>query len=711
MSTTTSTLEASPTRISPEKAERLRRMARKGLTPPPRISIPEWADRFRKLPRGAGSTSGQWRTSTVEAARGPMLAVTEPGVHVITAMTCTQLLKSSLLESVFGYFAHLDPCPILLVQPKEDAAEQFSKERIQPLISETPVLRKIIGKRKTRDSEDTLVYKAYPGGFLAMVGAGSPDNLARRAIRITLFDEVDKYPANKEGDPISLGEERTATFAANWLSIRACSPTLQDDSRIEASYAEGDQRRASVECPHCGHRLFPDFFSHVDWAKDEDGGHRPETARIYCERCGAGWSEGQRLQALQTIRWHQTRPFSCCGSQHSPLDAYAAAWREDVAAPVGTIWDWWEGPRHQVYRAKCPTCGGWGVDNEHASFQASKLLSPWSKDRPKDLARKWLAAKVHEDLRQTFFNTQLGMPYRPRIGRDIQPNSLLERREVWPGDVPAPVAVLTAGVDTQDNRLEVEVVGWGRDEESWSVHYEVLAGDPDQPDVWERLDELLQKTWLRADGAPFKIAAACIDSGGHHTQAVYRFCRARTGRKVWAIKGASETSAQRMPVWPTSSPNRKRTTDYRPVLVGTQSAKDRISGCLAIDHPGPGYMHFPGDRDIGYFTQLTGERLAVKRSANGSIRRVWEAKRGVAHEALDCRVYAYAALWGLIINHKVDVSKVADRVGAAVEAPVIRAGTPEAQRIEATSQTIVERAPPPKPPPRPRVSTSPWVNS
>ncbi|MFA9209972.1 MAG: phage terminase large subunit family protein, partial [Yersinia sp. (in: enterobacteria)] len=243
--------------LTQSKHDRLLRSVRKGWTPPPRISVPDWADEFRKLAKEAGSTSGDWDTSTVEIARGPMLAATESGVHIITVMCCTQLMKTALLENLFGYFAHLDPCPMLLLQPKEDAAEQFSKERITPLIRVTPALRQLVGGNKQKNSKETLLYKSFTGGFLALAGAGSPDNLARRPIRVLLADEVDKYPITREGDPITLAEERTATFGLNWLSVRACSPTVEDESRIAASYEESDQRRASMACPHCGHRQFP----------------------------------------------------------------------------------------------------------------------------------------------------------------------------------------------------------------------------------------------------------------------------------------------------------------------------------------------------------------------------------------------------------------------------------------------------------------------
>src|SRR5581483_2412271 len=296
MSTNTSPSSANQKSTSAPltKEDRLWRARRKGRTPPARISVAEWADRNRRLAKESGNSTGKWRTSTVEAARGPMLAVTEPGVHVITVMVSTQMLKTSLLENVFGYFAHLDPCPILLLQPKEDAAEQFSKERIAPLIRVTPVLKDLVGTGKMRSADETLLYKSFPGGFLALAGAGSPDNLARRPIRVLLADEIDKYPITREGDPIALAEERTASFGSNWLSVGAGSPTVEDESRIADSYEESDQRRASVACPHCGHRQFLDFFRHVEWNK-EGNQHHPKTARIFCEACAAMWSEGARL--------------------------------------------------------------------------------------------------------------------------------------------------------------------------------------------------------------------------------------------------------------------------------------------------------------------------------------------------------------------------------------------------------------------------------
>lgn len=578
-----------------------------------------------------------------------MLAVTEPGVEIITAMVSTQLLKTALLENIFGYHAHLNPCPILLVQPKEDAAEAFSKERIAPMVRVTPVLKGIVGHRHTRKSEDTLLYKSFPGGFLALVGAGSPDNLARRPIRLTLYDEVDKYPVTKEGDPFVLGDERQATFS-DALSVRVCSPTIEGESRIEGSYLDGDQRVASVECPHCTHRQFVRW-DLVRWEKEELEGHekvhRHETARIYCEACGVGWTEGERLRALSTLRWHQTRPFICCGERQVPIESYEALTKAGGEDPVGALWDWWSSDRWAVYRAKCRCCGTWAVPNTHASFRGGKLYSPWSrKDAPHRIAKKWIDAQGDEDKIQAWWNTQMGLPYRRHAGKEVPAETLAARRENWlEGHVPDGVALLTAGVDTQDDRLEIEIVGWGLDQESWSIEYHVIPGAMDDPATRARLDQFLLKTWKRADGRTFRIAAVCHDSGGHHTEAVYQFSKERIGRQVWAIKGASDRSGNRSPVWPSKVPSRKGQAKFRPFIIGTQAAKDVIHARLQLALPGPGYMHFPADRDFHWFSQLTAERIKVKVEA-GRKYRVWEQIPGRANEALDCRVYAFAALSG-----------------------------------------------------------------
>jgi phage terminase large subunit GpA-like protein len=669
MSTSSSMSSASRTSISPipTKTERLARAARRGWTPPPRISVPEWADRVRVLAKEAGSTSGKYRTGRVEIARGPMLAATEPGVRKISAMVATQLLKTTLIENLVGFHAHLDPCPILIVQPKDSAATQFSKERIGPFIKATPKLRSLIGTSKSRAAGETIDYKAFPGGFLGIVGSGSADNLARRPIRLVLCDEVDKYQPLKEGNPLDIVEERQATFESNSLNVAVCSPTITGESKIEVRFNQSDQRRASVSCPECGHRQFLEFFKHVHWDKGSDGKtHRPETARVYCESCGVGWSEGQRQRALQSIRWHQTRIFECCGDRQNPLEAYAAAWAIDEANgddPCARVWDWWESNRWAVYRAKCRHCATWAVPNDHAGFQGSKLYSPWANDAPPKIAGKWLAA-VDEDGKLTFHNTQLALTYRKNMGKALSSDMLLERREVWAAEVPDGVAVLTAGIDTQDYRLEIEIVGWGRDEESWSIDYHVIEGELTDPEIQLELDEYLQRRWCRADGRPFVVSAACIDSGGHHTTAAYNFSKSRLSRKIWAIKGESARTGQRNPLWPPKQPTSRSKKTFRPVILGVNAGKDTIRGYLGRERPGPGYMHFNVDRDLNYFAQLTSEQIEAKEQGGVKFW-VWVLPAGRANEASDCRVYAYGALHGMM-HRGLKLNREANKVGAEI---------------------------------------------
>ncbi len=618
-------------------------------------------------------------------------------------MVATQLLKTTLIENLLGYHIHLDPCPILIVQPKDAAALQFSKERISPFIKATPVLRTLVGSSKTRSAGDTLDYKAFPGGFLGIVGAGSPDNLARRPVRLVLCDEVDKYLPLKEGKPLDIVQERQATFESNSLNVAVCSPTIKGESNIEARYDQSDQRRPSAECPKCGHRQFVEFFRHIHWDRGKDGKtHRPETARVHCELCNHPWSEGERLRSLNTIRWHQTRSFECCDVHQVPLDRYAAAVNDGLAYPVDEVWDWWFSDRHAVYRAKCSECGAWAVPNTHAGFQASKVYSPWGNDAPPEIAAKWLAA-VDEDGKLTFHNTQLALTYRKHTGKEVAPDSLLARREAWPaGYVPDGVALLTAGIDTQDYRVEVEIVGWGRDEESWSIEHHVIDGEMSDPGTQAALDEYLGRIWYRADGRPFELRAACHDSGGHHTDAVYAFSKARLGRKIWAIKGLGSKTGERVPVWPTKRPSSRSKKTYRPISIGVNAAKDTILlSYLPKDQHGPGYMHFNGDWDLGAFEQLTSERIHIEGKAGAPKVRKWVVIDGRANERLDCRVYALAALRGLM-HMGTKLNREAERVGAlaTIVEPIARmpAEVRELPPMEMPDPTVTDRPPPATPP-------------
>ena len=612
------------------------------LKPPPTMTVPDWADAYRHLSSASGAFAGEWSTARVEVARGPMMAVTEPGVTTITAMTCTQLLKTSLLENIIGFYAHLDPCPILLTQPKDEAVKAFSKERIVPMVEVTPVLRSLMKDKRTRNSDDTMSFKRFPGGFLAMVSAGSPTNLAMRAIRVTLQDEVDKYEPTKEGDPIILAEERTATFGDSALKVRTCSPTLEETSRIYHSYLSGDQRRPFVTCPHCQSWISLDFFKHVQWHKDEEGAHYPETAAIYCSECGAAWSETERLRAVTTkygIRHLQTRPFICCGTKQDPQ--------------VEKLWHF--NHELQVGYALCKLCGKRAVPNNHASFTASKLYSPFTTVR--EIAQKWIDARKDPEQRQTFYNTILGRPFKAQISKALGVNELMARCELYPAEVPLKAVVITYGIDVQSTgRFEVEAVAWGAGEESWSLDHKIIEGDLNLDGPWKELDEYLRKPWKHELGFDMYLSGACMDSGGHHTQKVYVFAQQRAGLNLWAVKGASDKTSQWSPTWPLAKVEKWRNTGTKPIIVGVSSAKEIVRSRLLIQEKGPGYCHFPVGRSEAWFDQLDAENLIMEKHGGEFIRR-WQIKRGRANEALDCRVYAYAALQGLYFTRQFDLDK------------------------------------------------------
>lgn len=261
-------------------------------------------------------------------------------------------------------------------------------------------------------------------------------------------------------------------------------------------------------------------------------------------------------------------------------------------------------------------------------------------------------------------NTTLGETFEDRGEGALSELTLVRRAELWAGEVPERVVLLTAGGDVQDDRVELEIVGWGRNEERWSIAHIVINGDPDSPVLWNEVDTILKRRWYKSTGEDFVVTSACIDSGGHFTQRVYEFCKARLGRGIWAIKGESARNGQRSPVWPAKQPTRKR-KGFHPFIIGVNAAKDIIRSRLKLEPPPPGmacpgYMHYPQDRDINFFAQLVSER-SVRKRVNGRDIRVWEQTPGRANEALDLAVYSYAALCGLM-QRGLRLNSLADRM-------------------------------------------------
>ena len=493
---------------------------------------------------------------------------------------------------------------MLIVNPTTETAKRTSRMRIDPAIENCPALREKIKSPRSRDSGNTMLMKEFPGGILIMTGANSPVGLRSLPVRYLFLDEVDGFPdeAGTEGDPVDLAVQRTATFNNRKIFV-VSTPTIKDASRIEQAFLEGDQRYFYVPCPHCGH------YQVLRWRNVIFDPKNLTEAVYKCEECEAIWHDYQKELILKKGKWIATNP----------------------DANPGVV-----------------------------SFHLSSLYSPHGWTSWTSIAREFLDSKDDPSRLQVWTNTKLAETWEDMAGQQIDPTSLMVRREKWGPELPKQVVILTCGVDVQDNRLELEIVGWGRGEESWSIDYHVLYGDPSTPELWAQLDEVLSRKYPHSKDVPdLPIAATCIDSGGHYTDYVINYCHARRLHGVFAIKGVGGVGK---PIWPATAS--KSYTTKKPVyLIGVNDAKDILMRRLHLeDSSGPGIWHFPMDRESDWFEQVTNE-VASKKLSKGRLIREWvPRKNGVRTEGLDCRVYAYAALRGLVRNFRLNLDLGADKL-------------------------------------------------
>jgi len=580
------------------------------VKPPPDLTISEWADRYRVLSSEASSEYGAWNTSRAEYQRGIMDAISDDKIEEVVIMSCAQVGKTEMILNLIGYHVGQDPAPMLVVQPTLEMAQTFSKDRLAPMVRDCPTLADKIKDPRSRDSGNSILKKQFAGGHITMCGANSPSSLASRPVRLVLCDEVDRFPssAGTEGDPIDLAKRRATTFT-NRKIVMVSTPTVKDASRIEAAFEETDKREYHVPCKDCGeeHVL---RWSNVKWDKGA-----PDTAAYICEHCGSVWDDAARFRAIRRGRWVATNP------------------------SVGK-----------------------------AGFRLSGLCSPWT---PIESAvREFLEAKKLPETLRVWVNTYLGETFQ-EIGDRVEEGDIADRREDWGEKVPSGVVMVTAGADVQSDRLEIEILGIGRDEETWSIGYEVIYGDPSAPQLWGDLDTLLARTYEREDGVVLPIQSMAIDTGGHHTQQVYKYCKPRYGRRVFAIKGVG---GEGRPLIGRPSTNNNMKCKLFP--IGVDTAKEIVYSRLRIQEEGAGYCHFPIDRDDEYFRMLTAEEI-VTRFHKGFRKREWRKTRA-RNEALDCRVYALAA--SAILN--TNINAMASRQKARQEPTA----TEEAKPVQRTAR-------------------------
>lgn len=574
----------------------------KGAEPDSYMSVSEWADAYRMLSSKSASEPGRWRTARTPYLKEIMdcLSPKSP-IQKVVFMKGAQIGGTECGNNWIGYIMHKAPGPIMAVSPTVDMAKRNSRQRIDPLIEECSALKSVVSSPKARDKGNTILSKDFQGGVLVMTGANSAVGLRSMPARYLFMDEIDGYPPDidGEGDPILLAERRTATFSKRKKIFLVSTPTIKGLSNIEREFGMTDQRYYVVPCPYC-HK-----FQRLVWENIRS----TEDAVMYeCEHCHTLIAEHYKTQMLASGFWQPSAP-------------------------------------------------GDGIS---AGFHLSSLYSPVGWLSWKECVDIYEKAKKNQTLMQGFQNTILGETYEAESDAP-EWQRLYETREHYKiGTIPFGGLFLTAGVDIQKDRIECEVVAWGRQKQSWSVEYFVLDGDTAKPEVWKKLQNVLFKDYPHESGITLPIRVMCVDSG-YATQDVYSFvkdysqavwggsgARASQPHTVVAIKGQSRDTAM---ILSTSKADTKK-KGLKVWNVSGPVIKTELYRWLRMQRTGEdasqfGRCHFPQYAEE-YFKQLTAERQVV-RITNGYPKPVWEKDPTRRNEALDCRVYARAAaaIYGL----------------------------------------------------------------
>lgn len=575
--------------------------------PPADLTVSEWAAEYRILSRENSAEAGPWRNERTPYLVGVMDAFNDPKVSHITFVSSSQVGKSEAELNIIGYIIDQDPGSILYIQPTLDDAKKFSRLRIAPMIRDSKTLSSKVADIKSRDSGNTMLQKSFAGGMITIVGSNSASGLASTPAKYVIGDELDRWAlsAGTEGDPWKLAEARTTTFY-NSKMVAVSTPTIKDASKIETLYSEGTQERWCVQCPDCGEWhdiVFDDIkFTFDTIKKGRKKDYIVKSVDWCCPSCGCLSSE--EVIKKQPAKWIAKYP-----------DAYKKGNR---------------------------------------SFWLNAFASPW---QPwENIIYSFLTSRSDPQALKVVYNTMLGELWEDR-GDLVDEDTIMSRREDYgtredgsPVELPDGVLVLTCGVDTQDNRLEFEILGHSHYGETYGIKKGILMGDPHYPEVWERLDDVIDHVYRFKDPARgLKVSITFVDSGGHKTQDVYRECAKRLNKRAFAIKGQGGDGV------PYTKPPSKVNivADGKKIgkawlyVIGVDAGKADIMSNLNVQEPGAKYCHFPRDERCGYdatfFSGLLSEKLVMK-TERGRTRWVWEKIPGhERNEALDCRNYALAA--------------------------------------------------------------------
>lgn len=578
----------------------IKKILKLNLTPEEFLDVVQWADKYRKIARESAAIPGDWDTGKTPYMYEIMKCVTDSVTRKLSIMSSAQVGKTELLINIIGRYIDMEPCAMLMIMPTLEMAKSFSHEKLTPTIREVKRLR----EKVQQDNKDTILRKKFYGGFLKLIGANSESELSSRSVRIVLMDEVDRFPSNvgKEGDPVELADKRTTTFY-NSKSIRTSTPTIKGISRIEKEFEKGSKEFWSLKCPECGD------FQILCWENLKWENRDSKTAKLLCDSCGSlnaeqKWKIESETGRMKNGKWISKNP-------------------EKV---------------------------------EHRSFSMNALSSPWISWE--EIVTKFYEAKGNPTELQTFYNTILGLPWavnnlEVKDYKKIYENNRIEYKY----EIHEDIKYLTAGVDVQNNRLEIEVVGHGENNKTYGVLYKVVMGNPSDEKTWDKLDKILLKKYNQGE-QDLGIAAAFIDSG-HETLEVYKFVSQRKDRNIFPIKGVGGEG--NYPIKNITLIKKEGIPEVSLVNLGVNALKDSLYSRLDLEIGEEGTCYFNSKFEAGYsldyFKALTSEVKRIKR-VGGLTKLVWEVIENRRNEALDIRNYAIAA--GILIEGSQEIEMVED---------------------------------------------------
>lgn len=652
------------------------RALRSGLSPlraAPPARLSQWAQEHFFLSAESSHVQGRWQSWAFQ--NGWMDAFSNDDIEEITVRKSKRVGYTKTLLAFVAYNAAHRRRKQAVWQPTDDDRDSFVKTELDPMLRDVKVMERVSDPGA---SGDTMKVKTFLGSVLHLLGAKAARSFRRITLAVAMLDEADgmDQQVEKSADPVTLANGRLEGAPFPTLIVGS-TPRIKNMSHVEHRERQADAvMRYNITCPHCevDHPLAfggKDVAHGFKWTPGEH-----ESVTHVCPHCHGHITQGDYLSIFSAGTWVDEQARFSYGQD--------GIWRDAVHQPC-------RAPRHVAFVI-------WAAYSPQRSWAS--------------IVREFLEAKAKAKEGDTgplqgFTNETLGETWEIRT-EGAEDHQLKRRPHTHQlGFVPPGCLLLAAGVDTQDDRLEMAVWGFGPGEEMWLIDYRVLFGDPALDETWTRLDDLLLTRYpqMGRDGS-LPISGAAIDTGGHFTHAVYTFCRTREHRRVFAVRGSQFDGR------PVKGKSKPQDVNWRGKIlklgvklweVGTDTAKDLLHARLKIDAPGPGCVHFPEGLSDEFYKGLTAEGRALQKTSSGTKWR-W-VKRRQRNEPLDCTVYA------IFVSHVLGVhnmpAKSWQRLRDELEpAPdLFTTADPRAPRVPAVPPALLAS---PQPQPAPRSAGRQW---